>query len=68
VEWKPEPKQDIGKERKDYENDFLSRYRKQEKAKTKKRAIQVEWEPEPKQDIKKERKDYERMYVSKFTK
>jgi len=68
VEWEPEPKRDIRKERKDYENEFLTRYRKQEKAKPKKRAIQVEWEPEPKQDIKKERKDYEREYVSKFTK
>jgi len=68
VEWKPEPKRDIGKERKDYENEFLTRYRKEQKAKPKKRAIQVEWEPEPKQDIKKERKDYERKYVSRFTK
>jgi len=68
VEWKPEPKRDIGKERKDYENEFLTRYRKEQKAKPKKMAIQVEWEPEPKQNIKKERKDYERKYVSRFTK
>ena len=63
LEWEPEPKQDIKKERKNYENEFLARYRKEQKAKPKKRAIQLEWEPEPKQDIKKERKDYERMYV-----
>jgi len=74
LEWEPEPKpkpkpkRDMRKERKDYENEFLTRYRKQEKAKPKKRAIQLEWEPEPKQDIRKERKDYERKYVSKFTK
>jgi len=36
VEWKPEPKRDIGKERKDYENEFLTRYRKEQKAKPKK--------------------------------
>ena len=48
--------------------EFLTRYKKQQKAKPKKRAIQLEWLPEPKIDQKKERKDYERKYVSKFTK
>jgi len=56
VEWKPEPKRDIGKERKDYENEFLTRYRKQQKAKPKKNASKL-LTPEPKTDRKKERKD-----------
>jgi len=68
LEWEPEPKQDMKKERKNYESEFLTRYRKQLKAKTKKSAKQLEWLPEPKTDRKKERKDYERKYVSKFTK
>ena len=74
MDWKPEPKpkpkpkRNIKKERKVYENEFLTRYRKQQKAKPKKRAIQLEWLPEPKIDRSKERKDYERKYVSKFTK
>jgi len=48
--------------------EFLTRYRKQEKAKPKKRAIQLEWEPEPKQDIKKERKDYENEFLTRYMK
>jgi len=38
LEWEPEPKQDIKKERKDYENELLTRYKKQQKAKPKKKA------------------------------
>jgi len=74
VEWEPEPKQDIKKERKDYENEFLTRYRKEQKAKPKKRAIQVEWEPEPKlkpkpkREIRKERKDYENEFLTRYKK
>ena len=54
------------KESENYEKKYLTRYRKEQKAKPKKRAIQLEWEPEPKQDIKKERKDYEKEYLSRL--
>jgi len=59
------------KESEDYEKEFLSRYKKQQKAKPEKKASkQLEWEPEPKpkQNIKKERKQYENEYVSRFEK
>jgi len=65
VEWKPEPKRDIGKERKDYENEFLTRYRKQQKAKPKKNVSKLLM-PEPKIDLKKERKKYEKEYLSRL--
>jgi len=64
-----EAKQDINKERKDYEKEYLAQYNKQQKSKPKKRASKpLELEPKPKRDINKERKDYEREYVSKFKK
>jgi len=67
VEWKPEPKRDIGKERKDYENEFLTRYRKQQKAKPKKNVSKLLM-PEPKTDRKKERKDYEKEFLARYKK
>ena len=64
-----EPKQDIKKERKDYEKDYLVQYNKQQKVRPKKKASKpLDLEPKPKQDIKKERKDYESEYISKFKK
>jgi len=74
LEWEPEPKQDIKKERKDYESEFLTRYRKQQKAKPKKRSILLDWKPEPKpkpkpkRDIKKERKNYENEFLARYKK
>ena len=44
-----EPKQDVKKERKDYEKEFLSRYNKQQKSNPKKRASK-QLEQEPKTD------------------
>jgi len=67
VEWKPEPKRDIGKERKDYENEFLSRYKKQQKAKPKKNVSKLLM-PEPKIDLKKERKNYENEFLARYKK
>ena len=64
-----EPKQDIKKERKDYEKEYLVQYNKQQKVRPKKKASKpLDLEPKPKQDIKKERKDYESEYISKFKK
>jgi len=74
LEWEPEPKQDMKKERKDYESEFLTRYRKQQKAKPKKRSILLDWKPEPKpkpkpkRDIKKERKNYENEFLTRYRK
>jgi len=62
---KPEPKIDRKKERKDYENEFLTRYKKQQKAKPKKNVSKI-LTPEPKTDRKKERKDYEKEYLSRL--
>jgi len=67
VEWKPEPKQDIKKERKDYENEFLTRYKKQQKAKPKKKVSKLLM-PEPKTDRKKERKEYENEFLTRYKK
>ena len=55
-----EPKIDVKKERRKYENEFLARYRKQQKVRPKKKTEQLEWEPEPKIDVKKERRKYEK--------
>ena len=70
LEWEPEPKpkRDIKKERKNYENEFLARYRKHQSAKPKNVSKQLEWQPEPKINVKKERRQYEREYVSRFEK
>ena len=65
MEWEPEPKQDIKKERKDYEKEFLTRYKKQQKAKPKKNVSKL-LTPEPKIDRKKERKKYEKEYLSRL--
>jgi len=65
LEWEPEPKQDMKKERKEYESKFLTRYRKQQKAKPKKNVSNL-LKPEPKIDRKKERKEYERKYLSRY--
>jgi len=66
VEWEPEPKQDIKKERKDYEREYVSKFTKLQKTKLKIAALeqklrlsQIELE-EPKTDRKKERKKYEK--------
>ena len=63
LEWEPEPKQDIKKERKDYEREYVSKFTKLQKTKLKIAALeqklrlgQIELE-EPKIDRKKERKD-----------
>jgi len=63
LEWEPEPKQDIKKERKDYERKYVSKFTKLQKTKLKIAALeqklrlsQIELE-EPKTDRKKERKD-----------
>jgi len=53
------------KERKDYEKEFLARYKKQQKAKPKKNVSKL-LTPEPKIDRKKERKDYEKEYLSRL--
>jgi len=46
------------KESEDYEKEFLSRYKKQQKSKPKKRASkQLEWKPKP--DIKKDQEDHD---------
>jgi hypothetical protein len=51
-------KQDINKERKDYEKEYLARYNKQQKSKPKKMASkQLEWKPKP--DIKKDQEDHD---------
>jgi len=65
LEWEPEPKQDIKKERKNYESEFLTRYKKQQKEKPKKNVSKI-LTPEPKIDRKKERKDYEKEYLSRL--
>jgi hypothetical protein len=61
----PEPKIDRKKERKDYEKEFLTRYKKQQKAKPKKNVSKL-LTPEPKTDRKKERKEYEKEYLSRL--
>ena len=63
-----ESKVDLKKERRKYENEFLTRYRKQQKARPKMKIKQLEWEPESKVDLKKERRKYEKEYVSRFEK
>jgi len=60
-----EPKTDRRKERKEYENELLTRYKKQQKAKPKKNVSKI-LTPEPKIDRKKERKDYEKEYLSRL--
>jgi len=72
LEWEPEPKQDIKKERKDYERKYVSKFTKLQKTKLKIAALeqklrlsQIELE-EPKTDRKKERKDYEKEYLSRL--
>jgi len=62
LEWEPEPKQDIKKERKNYERKYVSKFTKLQKTKLKIAALeqklrlsQIELE-EPKTDRKKERK------------
>ena len=51
---------------KEYEKQYLSRYKKPRPKK--KVSKQLELESKPKRDIKKERKDYERKYVSRSLK
>ena len=65
MEWEPKLKRDIKKERKQYENEFLTRYRKEQKAKPKKKVSKLLM-PEPKIDRKKERKDYEKEYLARY--
>ena len=65
LEAEPEPKQDIKKERKQYENEFLARYKKQQKAMPKKNASKP-LELKPKIDRKKELKNYEKEYLSRL--
>jgi len=74
VEWKPEPKQDIKKERKDYERKYVSKFTKLQKTKLKIAALeqklrlsQIELE-EPKIDRKKERKEYEKEFLARYKK
>ena len=62
---KLKPKRDIRKDRKYYENEFLTRYKKQQKAKPMKNVSKL-FTPEPKIDRKKERKDYEKEYLSRL--
>ena len=53
------------KERKDYEQKYLSRYKE---PKTKKNVGSDLYKPEipkPKRDMKKERKEYEQKYISR---
>jgi len=72
LEWEPEPKQDIKKERKDYERKYVSKFTKLQKTKLKIAALeqklrlsQIELE-EPKTDRRKERKEYEQKYLSRY--
>jgi len=74
LEWEPEPKQDIKKERKDYEREYVSKFTKLQKTKLKIAALeqklrlsQIELE-EPKTDRKKERKDYENEFLTRYRK
>jgi len=74
LEWEPEPKQDIKKERKDYERKYVSKFTKLQKTKLKIAALeqklrlsQIELE-EPKTDRKKERKDYEKEFLTRYKK
>ena len=74
MEWEPEPKQDIKKERKDYERKYVSKFTKLQKTKLKIAALeqklrlsQIELE-EPKTDRKKERKDYEKEFLTRYKK
>jgi len=74
VEWEPEPKQDIKKERKNYEREYVSKFTKLQKTKLKIAALeqklrlsQIELE-EPKTDRKKERKDYEKEFLTRYKK
>jgi len=69
-----EPKIDINKERKDYEREYVSKFKKLQKTKLKIAALeqklrlsQIELE-EPKRDINKERKDYEKEYLTRYKK
>jgi len=72
LEWEPEPKQDIKKERKDYERKYVSKFTKLQKTKLKIAALDqklrlshLELE-EPKIDRKIERKEYEQKYLSRY--
>jgi len=74
VEWELEPKQDIKKERKDYEREYVSKFTKLQKTKLKIAALeqklrlsQIELE-EPKTDRKKERKEYENEFLTRYKK
>ena len=60
-----EPKRNVKKERKEYEREFLSRYKQQQKSKPKKKATKL-LKPEPKIDRKKELKKYESEYLSRL--
>ena len=62
---KPEPKIDRKKELKKYENDFLARYKKQQKSKPMKK-VSRQLKPEPKTDRKAELKKYESDYLSRL--
>ena len=53
------------KESENYEKKYLTRYRKEQKAKPKKKVSKLLM-PEPKIDRKKERKDYEKEYLSRL--
>jgi len=74
LEWEPEPKQDIKKERKDYERKYVSKFTKLQKTKLKIAALeqklrlsQIELE-EPKTDRRKERKEYENEFLTRYKK
>ena len=53
------------KESENYEKQYLTRYKKQQKAKPNKNVSKLLM-PEPKIDRKKERKDYEKEYLSRL--
>jgi len=53
------------KESEEYEKEFLSRYKKQQKAKPEKKASK-QLELKPKIDRKKELKNYEKEYLSRL--
>ena len=65
LEWKPEPKTDRKKELKNYENEFLARYREQQKVRPKKKASKP-LKPQPKTDKNAELKKYESEYLSRL--
>ena len=62
----PKPKRNMKKERKEYEQKYLSRYKEPKLKKKVSSSLYKPEIPKPKRDMKKERKEYEQKYLSRY--